>query len=55
MAENIAQWLDGLGLGQYAPAFADNDIDLRVLPHLSDNDLKELGLTLGHLARSKVN
>ncbi len=26
MAEDIAQWLDSLGLGQYAQAFADNGI-----------------------------
>ena len=48
MAEDIAQWLDRLGLGQYEQAFAENDIDLRALPHLSDDDLKELGLSLGH-------
>jgi class 3 adenylate cyclase/predicted ATPase/energy-coupling factor transporter ATP-binding protein EcfA2 len=45
---DIKQWLEGLGLGQYARAFAENDINIRVLPHLSDDDLKELGLTLGH-------
>ncbi len=28
MADDIAQWLEGLGLGQYAQTFADNDIDL---------------------------
>ncbi len=48
MADDIAQWLEGLGLGRYAQAFAENDIDLRALPHLSDDDLKELGLSLGH-------
>ncbi len=48
MADDIALWLDGLGLGQYAQAFAENDIDLKILPHLSDDDLKDLGLSLGH-------
>jgi class 3 adenylate cyclase/predicted ATPase len=48
MADEIAQWLDGLGLGRYAQAFADNDIDFRALPELSEDDLKELGLSLGH-------
>ena len=48
MAVDIAQWLEGLGLGQYAQAFAGNDIDLRALPQLSEDDLKELGLSLGH-------
>jgi class 3 adenylate cyclase len=48
MADDIAQWLEELGLGRYAQAFAENDIDLRALPHLSDDDLNELGLSLGH-------
>ncbi len=48
MADDIAQWLEGLGLGRYAEAFAENDIDLRALPHSSDDDLKELGLPMGH-------
>jgi hypothetical protein len=48
MAEDFAQWLNDLGLGQYAQPFADNAIDLETLPHLSDDDLKELGLPLGH-------
>ena len=48
MGDDITQWLEELGLGQYAQAFAENDIDLRALPHLSDDDLKELGLSLGH-------
>ena len=47
MAHDIAEWLDGLGLGQYAQAFADSEIDFEVLSKLSDDDLKELGLTLG--------
>ncbi len=47
MAEDIAQWLDRLGLGQYAPAFAENAVELSHLPHLTDDDLKELGLPLG--------
>jgi hypothetical protein len=42
MAENIAQWLDELGLGQYAQAFADNRVELDHLPHLTDEHLKEL-------------
>jgi class 3 adenylate cyclase len=44
----VAEWLDSLGLGGYAHIFADNDIDLGVLPHLTDQDLKDLGLSLGH-------
>ena len=48
MADDIAQWLEGLGLGQYAEAFAENDVDIKNLVLLSDADLKELGLSLGH-------
>jgi len=48
MADGIAQWLERNGLGQYADAFVENDVDVEVLPHLTDEDLKELGLSLGH-------
>jgi class 3 adenylate cyclase/tetratricopeptide (TPR) repeat protein len=44
----IVQWLEDLGLGRYAAAFAANDIDLDVLPDLSDEDLAALGVSLGH-------
>ncbi len=47
MAVDIPQWLDSLGLGQYAQAFAENGVELQHLPHLTDDDLKELGLPLG--------
>ena len=45
---DLATWLDALGLAQHAATFARNDVDFAVLPHLSDDDLKELGLSLGH-------
>jgi len=48
MADDIAQWLEGLGLSQYAQVFEDNAVSLEVLPHLTEDDLKELGLALGH-------
>ena len=38
MADDIAQWLEGLGLGQYAEAFAENDIGFDILPRLSDDN-----------------
>ena len=44
----IGKWLDALDLGRYAEAFTANDIDFRALPYLSDDDLKELGVSLGH-------
>ena len=46
--EQIADWLERLGLGQYAQRFAENEIDISVLPHLSDQDLKDVGVPLGH-------
>ncbi len=51
MAKDIAQWLDSLGLGQYAQAFADNGIDIEALPHLRDEDFERLGVLLGHMRR----
>jgi hypothetical protein len=46
---NIAAWLHGLGLQQYEQAFRDNAIDAAVLPELTADDLKELGVSLvGH-------
>ena len=44
----IADWLAKIGLERYAPAFADNDIDVSVLFHLTDADLEKLGVSLGH-------
>ena len=44
----IADWLETLGMSEYTQRFAENDIDTLVLPHLSDQDLKELGISLGH-------
>jgi len=43
---DIAAWLDGLGLQQYEPVFRDNDIDSAVLPSLTAEDLKDLGINL---------
>jgi class 3 adenylate cyclase/tetratricopeptide (TPR) repeat protein/(2Fe-2S) ferredoxin len=51
VAEDIAQWLENLGLGQYAQAFADNGIDIEALPHLRDEDFERLGVLLGHMRR----
>jgi class 3 adenylate cyclase len=46
---SVADWLKGLDLGQYAQAFADNDIDLALAATLTDADLKEIGVaSLGH-------
>ena len=45
--QQIADWLQKLGLGQYAQRFAENEIDVSVLPHLTDQDLKDIGVPLG--------
>jgi class 3 adenylate cyclase len=44
--QHIADWLENMS--EYAQRFADNDIDASVLPHLTDQSLKELGVSLGH-------
>ena len=46
--QQIADWLQKLGLGQYAQRFAENDISFAILPDLTDQDLKEIGVSLGH-------
>lgn len=49
---DIAAWLRGLGLEQYARAFVDNDISDSVLPSLTAEDLRELGVaSVGHRRR----
>src|SRR5271169_4944651 len=46
---DLAGWLRSLGLERYEAAFRDNEIDATVLPNLTAEDLKELGITaLGH-------
>ena len=44
----IAEWLEFDRLPEYAQRFTDNGIDLSVLRDLTDQDLKELGVLLGH-------
>ena len=46
---DVAAWLRGLGLEQYAPAFRDNDVDGEVLPELTAEDLISIGVnSVGH-------
>ena len=46
---DVGVWLRGLGLAQYEAAFRDNAIDVAVLPKLTAEDLKELGvMVVGH-------
>src|SRR6266699_3335034 len=44
----IAEWLASIGLGEYTQRFADNAIDLSVIRDLTEQDLKDLGILLGH-------
>jgi hypothetical protein len=47
--QQILDWLEKLGLGQYAKRFAENDIDFDVLNDLTDQDLEKIGVaSLGH-------
>jgi class 3 adenylate cyclase/predicted ATPase len=49
---DIAAWLHSLGMQQYEAAFRDNAIDAAILPELTADDLKDLGVNLvGHRRR----
>jgi class 3 adenylate cyclase len=45
--QQIGDWLEKLGMSEYAQRFAENRIDFSVLPDLTDQHLKDLGLPLG--------
>jgi class 3 adenylate cyclase/tetratricopeptide (TPR) repeat protein len=44
----IADWLASIGLAEYAQCFADHAIDFSIVPDLTEQDLKDLGVLLGH-------
>ena len=46
--QEIAEWLDKLGMSEYAQRFAENGIGVAALRHLTDQDLKGIGVLLGH-------
>ena len=46
--QQIADWLKTLGMSEYAERFAENGINVAALPHLTDQDLKDIGVLLGH-------
>lgn len=46
--DTLSSWLRELGLDQYVPLFESHGIDLHSLPLVSENDLVELGVLLGH-------
>src|ERR1700733_6147857 len=45
--QQIADWLEKLGMSEYVQCFVENRIDFSVLPDLTDQHLKDLGLPLG--------
>src|SRR5262249_9852034 len=45
--QQIAEWLEKLGMSEYAQRFAENRIDFSVLADLTDQDLEKLGVVLG--------
>ena len=46
MPDDVARWLEQLGLGEYAVAFAENRIDSGLLTRLTNDDLKDIGITV---------
>src|SRR6516164_8527343 len=46
--QRIADWLEKLGMSEYAQRFAENGIGFAALRHLTDQDLKDIGVLLGH-------
>lgn len=45
---DVALWLEERGLGACVAPFSANDVDFEVLEHLTDLDLKELGISFGY-------
>ena len=46
--QQITDWLEKLGMSEYAQRFAENDIDVEVLSELTDRDFDRLGVSIGH-------
>jgi hypothetical protein len=44
MSGKVADWLENLGLGQFAAAFEENAIDWELLPDVDQNTLKDIGI-----------
>ena len=49
--QQIANWLEKLGMSEYVQRFAESDIDIDVLGELTDQDFDRLGVSLGHRRR----
>src|SRR5215475_5942927 len=48
---DVGSWLGSLGLDQYEDLFRENEIEADILPELTDQHLKDLGVPLGHRLR----
>jgi class 3 adenylate cyclase/ABC-type cobalamin/Fe3+-siderophores transport system ATPase subunit len=48
---DLHTWLNQRGLGGLAQVLSENDIDVDILPDLTDQDLERLGLSLGQRRR----
>jgi class 3 adenylate cyclase/predicted ATPase len=48
---DVAAWLEALGLGKYSGAFQDHEVDFQALPHLTEQMLEKMGLPIGPRAR----
>jgi hypothetical protein len=46
--QQIANWLEKLGMSEYAQHFVEHGITIAALPYLTDQDLKDIGVLLGH-------
>jgi hypothetical protein len=46
--QEIVDWLKRLAMSEYTETLAEIDIDIDVLPELTDQDLEKLGVSLGH-------
>ena len=46
--QDLAQRLEELGMSEYAERFAENEISIAALRHLTNQDLKDIGVLLGH-------
>jgi class 3 adenylate cyclase/tetratricopeptide (TPR) repeat protein len=51
---SIAEWLTQIGLEKYVALFAEKEVTLDVLPHLTEADIGELGLPIGARRRLVV-
>jgi len=46
--QRIVDWLEKLGMSEYTERFIQNDFEISALRDLTDQDFKDLGVSLGH-------